>query len=93
MRDQRYYIGEMKHPKAHQEDQLDLKAVLATKKICFICNILRESNDHEYKHEGLRRCTEKRTAKKTCDRIAIYLPDTSNLFYNTAIRLKMNISF
>ena len=54
----------MKHPKTHQENEIDLKEVLANKKISFICNSLRESDDNEYKHEGLRRCTEERTAKK-----------------------------
>ena len=39
-------IYEMEQPKTHQEDQLDLKAVLAIKECCnIICNNLRDSDN------------------------------------------------
>ena len=39
------------------------------------CNNLR---DNGYTQGGLRRCTEKRAAEKICERLTIYLSDTSN---------------
>ena len=60
----------MDQPKTDQEDQLNLKAVLVTKKkLCFICNNLHVSDDNEYKHGGLGRGTEERATKKLFDQI------------------------
>ena len=52
----------MDQAKTDQEDQLNLKADLVTKKICFICNNLRDSDGNEYKHERLGRCNEEHAA-------------------------------
>ena len=53
------------------------------KRLCFICNNLRDSDDNEYKE----------SVGKISDTMTVYQFDTSKCFYNAANRLKRKISY
>ena len=63
------------------------------KRMCFICNKQRESDDNQYNCGGLARLETESSKIKLNERMNFYLEDKNNKFYDAATRLQMKISF
>ena len=63
------------------------------KRMCFICNEQRESDNSSYNCGGLGRCESENSKTKLHERMTLYLQDKNHKFHDAATRLQMKISF